>query len=145
MIKLKHNPKPELGMTGPEYIFEKHYLIDADKFVALSKMKMRFIYNGIDNVAPFYKERIALVVRQGRPLLRDITTCYTDLTAIMKKIPDGKSINKGLWLMHRHLGTASALAEHTNFTTGESSRSFAEEQKESMFLSCYALLCDINK
>ena len=75
---------------------------------------MRFIYNGVDCVAPFYKERITLVVRQGQPLLRDITTCYTYLTVIMKKMPDGKSINEGLWLMHRHLGAASAVAEHTN-------------------------------
>ena len=103
IIKPKHNSNPEPGMTGPEYIFEKHYLINADKFVASWKIKMRFIYNVIDYVTPFYKERIALVVRQGRPLLHDITTCYTDLTAIMKKMPDGKSINNGLRLMHRHL------------------------------------------
>ena len=45
----------------------------------------------------------------------------------MKKMPDGKSINEGLRLMHRHLGAASAVAEHTNFTTGESNTSFAEE------------------
>ena len=76
---------------------------------------MRFIYNGVDYVAPFYKEQITSVVRQGQPLLRDITTCYTYLTAIMKKMPDGKSINQGLRLMHRHLGVASAVAEHTNF------------------------------
>ena len=29
--------------------------------------------------------------------------------------------------MHRHLGVASAVAEHTNFATGESNTSFAEE------------------
>ena len=102
IIKLKHNLNPEPGTTGPEYIFEKHYLIAVDKFVSSSKIKMRFIYNSVDYVAPFYKERITSVVRQGRPLLHDIT-CYTDLTAIMKKMPDGKSISKGLWLMHRHL------------------------------------------
>ena len=45
----------------------------------------------------------------------------------MKKMPDGKSINEGLQLMHRHLGAASAVAEHTNFVTGESNTSFAEE------------------
>ena len=54
-------------------------------------------------------------------------TCYTDLTALMKKMPDGKSINEGLQLMHRHLGAASAVAEHTNFATGESNTSCAEE------------------
>ena len=54
-------------------------------------------------------------------------TCYTDLMALMKKMPDGKSINEGLRLMHRHLGAASAVAEHTNFATGESNTSFAEE------------------
>ena len=127
IIKPKPNPTPELGMTGPDYIFQKHYLIDADKFVASLKIKMRFIYNGVDYVTPFYKERIALVVRQGWPLLHDIMMCYTDLTALMKKMPDGKSINEGLQLMHRHLGIASAVAEHTNFTTGESNTSFAEE------------------
>ena len=103
IIKPKHNLNPEPGRTGPEYIFEKHYLINADKFVPSSKIKMRFIYNGIDYVATFYKEQITSVVRQGRPLLCDITTFYTDLTAIMKKMPDRKSINDGLWLMHRHL------------------------------------------
>ena len=51
---------------------------------------MRFIYNGVDYVPSFYKERITLVVRQGRPLLHDITTCYTYLTAIMKKMPKEK-------------------------------------------------------
>ena len=125
IIKPKHNPNPELGMTGPEYIFEKHNLIAADKFVSLSKIKMRFIYNGVDYVAPLYKEWIASVVRQGWPLLCDITTCYTDLMALMKKMPDGKSINEGLWLMHRHLGAASAVAEHTNFICwGASSPAF---------------------
>ena len=34
VIKLKHNLNPEPGMTGPDYIFEKHYLIAADIFVA---------------------------------------------------------------------------------------------------------------
>ena len=81
----------------------------------------------MDYVAPFYKERITLVVRQGWPLLHDIMMCYTDLTVLMKKMPDGKSINEGLQLMHRHLGAASAVAEHTNFATGESNTSFAEE------------------
>ena len=42
-------------------------------------------------------------------------------------MPDGKSINEGLQLMHKHLGVASAVAEHTNFATGESNTSFAEE------------------
>ena len=56
VLIIKPNLTPELGMTGPDYIFEKHYLIDADKFVASSKIKMRFIYNGVDYVAPFYKE-----------------------------------------------------------------------------------------
>ena len=45
----------------------------------------------------------------------------------MKKMPDRKSINEGLQLMHRHLGAASAVAEHTNFATGESNTLFAEE------------------
>ena len=66
-------------------------------------------------------------MRQGWPLLHDITTCYTDLMALMKKMPDRKSINDGLWLMHRHLGVASAVAEHTNFATGESNTLFTEE------------------
>ena len=66
-------------------------------------------------------------MRQGQPLLHDIMMCYTDLTALMKKMPDGKSINEGLWLMHRHLGAASAVAEHTNFATGESNTLFAVE------------------
>ena len=56
IIKPKPNLTPEPGTTGPDYIFQKHYLIDADKFVASSKIKMRFIYNGVDYVAPFYKE-----------------------------------------------------------------------------------------
>ena len=56
IIKPKPNPTPEPGTTGPDYIFQKHYLIDADKFVTSSKIKMRFIYNGVDYVAPFYKE-----------------------------------------------------------------------------------------
>ena len=56
IIKPKHNLNPELGMTGLEYIFEKHYLIAADKFVSSLKIKMWFIYDGIDYVVPFYKE-----------------------------------------------------------------------------------------
>ena len=56
IIKPKHHQNPEPGTTGPDYIFEKHYLIDTDKFVPSSKIKIRFIYNGIDYVAPFYKE-----------------------------------------------------------------------------------------
>ena len=56
IIKPKANPTPEPGTTGPDYIFQKHYLTDADKFVASSKIKMRFIYNSVDYVTPFYKE-----------------------------------------------------------------------------------------
>ena len=56
IIKPKPNLTPEPGTTGPDYIFQKHYLIDADKFVASSKIKMRFIYNRVDYVTPFYKE-----------------------------------------------------------------------------------------
>ena len=56
IIKLKHNLNPELGTTGPEHIFEKHYLITADEFVSSSKIKMRFIYDSIDYIVPFYKE-----------------------------------------------------------------------------------------
>ena len=92
-------------------------------------------------------------MRQGQPLLHDITTYYTDLMALMKKMPDRKSINEGLRLMHRHLGAASAVAEYTNFATGESNTSFAEEHPPPplMLLSaaslckCKASLKDANR
>ena len=128
LVKAKVNKKPEEGTTGPAYIFEKHYLIESDKFVAPSKVQMRFIFNGVNYYTPYYKERVASVVRQGAPLMRDIQSCFWDLGDIMKRMPPGKSINSGLNVMYTYLEAAANIAARTNFATGESDTSIVEEQ-----------------
>ena len=128
LIKPKVNKNPTPGTAGPAYIFEKHYLVETDKFLSSSKIQMRFVFNGVNYYAPYYKDRVASLVRQGRPLMRDIQSCYRDLDAIMKKLPPGKSINSGLSVMHTYLEAAAVVAERTNFATGKSDASIVEDQ-----------------
>ena len=95
--------------TGPIYLFQKVYLLETDKYMATENIKMRFIFNGVDYYCPFHPKCIASIMREGVPMLRDIQNLHKDLTAIMAKMPHGKSINSGLKLMHFHLSAVAAV------------------------------------
>ena len=103
LLKPFLNKNIQHGTTGPKYLFQKVYLLKTDKYMATENIKMCFIFNGVDYYCPFYPERIAAIMREGVPMLRDIQNLHKDLTVIMAKMPHGKSINSGLKLMHFHL------------------------------------------
>ena len=67
MLKPKINKNIAPGTTGLKYIFEKSFLIESDEYQGADNIKMRFVFNGVDYICPFYPERIASIIRDGRP------------------------------------------------------------------------------
>ena len=90
------------------------------------------MFNGIDYVTPFYKERIASVMKEGIPVLKDIKQSYKDITNIIAKMPQGRSINGGLRTIQVHLEAAAAIAETVKFSTGDSDPSVTEQPAPAM-------------
>ena len=127
LLKPFLNKNIQHGTTGPKYLFQKVYLLETDKYMATENIKMCFIFNGVDYYCPFYPECIASIMREGVPMLWDIQNLYKDLTAIMAKIPHGKSIKSGLKLMHFHLSAVAAVGAHTSFATGCSDTSIVDQ------------------
>ena len=100
LLKPYLNKNIQHGTTGPKYLFQKVYLLETDKYMATENIKMCFVVNGVDYYCPFYPEHIASIMREGVPMLWDIQNLHKDLTAIMAKMPHGKSINSGLKLIN---------------------------------------------
>ena len=132
VLRPKINKNITPGTTGPKYVFNKTYLIESDEYQGIDNVKMRFVFNRVDYICPFYPERIASIICDGRPILKDIEKVYKDLTAIMTKMPAGKGMNAGLKLMHVHLGAVAAVAETTNFATGHSDTSVVDQPAPAM-------------
>ena len=127
LIKPKRNPNYIPGEPGPEYLFEKQYLLEADKFLSLKNIKIRMVFKGIDFYAPFYPDRIGAVVKEGIPVLWDICKAHEGVCNIIQKMAPGKSINAGLRTIQLYLGAAVAIADTTNFATGDSNPAITDQ------------------
>ena len=117
--------KPELnkdydGSTGPHYVFKKEFLIEEDKYIVVEKINIKLVFNGINYYAPFYTERIASLMREGLPVMRDIIRCYDDVTSLIRKLPEKKSINSGMRKIQLHLEAAAAVCKTTKLSSGYS-------------------------
>ena len=132
LLKPVPNKNPDPSTNGPDYLFEKAYLLKSDKFVKEVDINMRFVFNGVDYYTPFYPEHIASVMHDGVPMLNDLKKSFKDLTCLMDKMPPGKSINSGLKHMHVNLAVVVAIAEKTNFATGTSDTSMVDQPAPAM-------------
>ena len=131
VVKPKSNDVAE-GEAGPDYTFDSHFYLQEDRKLPTKDIKIRLMFNGIDYVAPFYKERIASVMKEGIPVLKDIKQSYKDITNIIAKMPQGCSINGGLRTIQVHLEAAAAIAETVKFSTGDSDPSVTEQPAPAM-------------
>ena len=131
VVKPKSNDVAE-GEAGPDYTFDSHFYLQEDRRLPTKDIKICLMFNGVDYVAPFYKERIASVMKEGIPVLKDIKQSYKDITNIIAKMPQGRSINGGLRTIQVHLEAAAAIAETVKFSTGDSDPSVTEQPAPAM-------------